>query len=179
MPQPHITELFEKKQPQFNWRKQKMTENHLNWIYSTRVKKQTLYLLFCCIMIKWMIVSHATIMKNRSIDQLKWNWVDPQAERPNAASAKLNPCLNTLRPLSGLTAAVMSGGGTEELMSPDGSFKGDGLESPLWPLLMGLQDCPPTVSVASLAVWPFKWPLDTVHVSHVWLWTAARSAAKY
>lgn len=37
----------------------------------------------------------------------------------------------------------------------------------------------------SLAVWPFKWPLDTVHVTHVlavWhvcLWTAARSAAKY
>lgn len=96
-------------------------------------------------MIKWMIVSHAKIMKNHSIDQLKWNWVGPQAERPNAASAKLNPCLNTLCPLSGLTAAVVSGGGTEELMSPDGSLKGDGLESPLWPLLLVLQDCPPTL----------------------------------
>lgn len=38
MTQPHITELFENKQPQFNCRKQKMTENHLNLIYSTRVK---------------------------------------------------------------------------------------------------------------------------------------------
>lgn len=62
-----------------------------NPIYSTATKKPE-YLFYCHVFDGAKdSVSHVRVMKNPSINQLKWNWVDPQAVRPNAASAKLNP----------------------------------------------------------------------------------------
>lgn len=95
---------------------------------------------------------------------------------PNATSAKRNPPRpDAPRVLYRVwQQPLCSGGGTEELVSLDGSLEGDGLESPLWPLTSRLEEwtVPPSLSQHPLTglflvVWPFKWPLDTVHVSHV------------
>lgn len=99
MIQPCITSLFEKKQSEFNCRKNRKWDRksfEFIPIYSTTTKKPE-YLFYCCVFdgVKD-LVSHARVMKNPSINQLKWNWVDLQAVRPNAASAKLNPWPNSL-----------------------------------------------------------------------------------
>lgn len=99
MIQPCIISLVEKKQSEFNCRKNRKWDRksfEFNPIYSTTTKKPD-YLFYCCVFDGAKdSVLHARVMKNPSINQLKWNWVDPQAVRPNAASAKLNPWPNSL-----------------------------------------------------------------------------------
>lgn len=116
--------------------------------------------------------------------EMKLNWPsrpwDQMWLRPNLTPSPGHP----LCALSALTAAVVPGGGSEEPVSPDGSLEGDGLESPLWPLFVAVSGQhppppppPPSPGVLSLLVWPLKWPLNTVRVSHVclvWHWTAER-----
>lgn len=133
--------------------------------------------------------SVSRVNNEKIIQWINWNEIEltPRLRSgdPNAASAKLNllpehpVCL-----LSALTAAVVSGGGWEELVSPDGSLEGDGLESPLWPLTSGFQEWtvvfPLTLLEACLWLFNLSNDLWTLSMSvrfwlfwHVWLWTAA------
>lgn len=113
-------------------------------------------------------------MENPSVDRLKWNWVDPprlRSEDPNAASAKLNPCLETLCALYLVWQELLFVGEGGRNSSPLMAHS----RVTVWkvhfdPWRRGFrsgQSFALPLRGSSLAVWPFQWPLDTVHVSHV------------
>lgn len=179
MIQPCITSLFEKKQSEFNCRKNRKWDRksfEFVPIYSTTTKKPE-YLFYRCVFDGAKdSVSHARVMKNPSINQSKWNWVDPQAVRPNAAWAKLNPWPNSL--------CVHYLLWQQPLFLEEGRRNSCPLMAhsrvTVWKVRFDLccwrfRIAPPTTSssssprVLSLVVWPFKRPLNTVRVSHVWL----------
>lgn len=88
-------------------------------------------------------------MKNPSVDRLKSNWVDPQeVRRPKCCC-----------PPFGLTAAVVPGGGREDLISPCGSLEGDGLETSTLTLDVGARGvdchCPPPSVFLEARLWLF------------------------
>lgn len=176
------------------------TENHSPQNQITqqhkRKEKKMAWILDCFILVPQQeSTPHARLMTNPPIDQLEWNWIEPPGHESKCDSGPSEPLP--------LPAVAWTPPGVHYQLWQQPLFLGEGQRNPrplmahsrvtAWkvhfdPCLLPFRDsvpptttttpaAPPYPGVLSLLVWPLKWPLNTVRVSHVWLvwhWTAER-----
>lgn len=138
------------------------------WLLLNRRKNQIV--LLYCIMNQLVI---QVIDEHWLMDRLKWNWVDPRRLRsgdPNVTLTKLaSPRMETLCVRYALwQEPLFLGEGRRNSSSLTAQSRVTGWKVHFDPWRGGFRSTatPHPLNSLVLAVWPFKWPLDTVHVSH-------------
>lgn len=155
--------------------RQKITYIELNLVNQS--KNPNIY-FFCCTMIEWMIQFHMWNIEkpfNGSIEMKlsrppSWGQ-DTQIRLQSNLTPAWAPCVSSIWFDSSRFFWGRDGGACVPWRLTQGWQFGKSTLT----FVVGSSGLPPShppshpLRGLSLALWPFKWPLDTVHVSQVWL----------